>query len=113
VTDSAAPTAKLKYSKRQRIENLWLVVQVSEAGTIRVVGSVARAGASKTYRSRTVRRRVKADVQIKVRLKLSKKSIRAVKRALKRKRLKATVTVRATDDAGNRKTARARITLKR
>jgi hypothetical protein len=113
VTDSAAPTAELKYSKRQRIENLWLVVQVSEAGTITAVGSVPRGGASKAYRSKTVRRSVKANVQVKVRLRLSKKSIKAVKRALKRRKLKAKVTVRATDLAGNRKTFTARITLKR
>ena len=54
-----------------------------------------------------------APVLTKLRLKLVKKRLKAVKRALKRgKKLKAKVTVTATDKAGNKRAQKATIRLK-
>jgi hypothetical protein len=59
-------------------------------------------GASKVYRFKSVKRSVGANKPTKIRLKLASKSLRPVKRALKRKkRLKARITVTARDAAAN------------
>ena len=66
------------------------------------------AGASKVYKFKTVSRSVAANKLVKLRLKLAKKRLKAVKRALKRgKKLKAKVTVTATDKAGNKRAQKA------
>jgi hypothetical protein len=70
-------------------------------------------GASKVYRFKAVSRSAVANVSVKLPLKLAKKQLKAVKRALKKgKRLKAKVTVTATDKAHNKKSQKATIRLK-
>ena len=86
---------------------------MSEAGTLRAGATVSVAGASKVYKFKTVSRSVDANKLVKLRLKLAKNKLKAVKRALKRgKKLKAKVTVTATDKAGNKRAQKATIRLK-
>jgi hypothetical protein len=102
VADKSAPVQVLTGSKTQDIDKLTVTVRVNEAGTVNVAGSVNVPGASKVYRFKSVKRSVGANKPTKIRLKLASKSLRPVKRALKRKkRLKARITVTARDAAAN------------
>ena len=114
VTDKAAPSATLTFAKRQRASNLSVVVQLNEAGTVIGVGSVAApGGAGKVYKLKSASLSVNANAKTRLRLKLSTKALKEIKRALQRTRLKAKVTVSARDQAGNRRTSKATIKLKR
>ena len=89
-------------SKTQDIDKLTVTVRTNEAGTVNVAGSVSVPGASKVYRFKSVKKSIGANKQTKIRLKLASKSLKTVKRALKRKkRLKARITVTARDAAAN------------
>jgi hypothetical protein len=86
---------------------------MSEAGTLRASATVSVGGASKVYRFKTVSRPVGANVFTKLRLKLAKKKLKAVKRALKkRKKLKAKITITAVDKSKNQRSQKASIRLK-
>jgi hypothetical protein len=70
---------------------------VSVAGTIKIPGGAARA-----HRLRSVTRTVGADRAVRMLLKLSRKSLREVRRALRLgKAVKAQITLTATDRSGN------------
>jgi hypothetical protein len=114
VTDKAAPSAKLTVARTQRASNVSIVVQLNEAGTVTAGGSVAApGGASKVYKFKSVSRSVNANATTKLRLKLPAKALKAIKRALRRKKLKARLTITVKDQAGNKKTSKATIKLKR
>ena len=70
-------------------------------------------GAAKVLRFKTVRRDVAANTTVKLRLKLAKKNLRAVKRALRTRKLKAKVAVTAKDSAGQSSVRRQTIRLTR
>jgi hypothetical protein len=112
--DKFAPLETLIFAAAQKLEKLYVTASISEAGALTASATVNTGGASKVYRFKKVSRSVGANVKTKLRLKLSKKNLRAVKKALKRgKRLKAKITVTARDKAGNARSQKATVKLKR
>ena len=111
--DKVKPFQTLSFAPIQDVDKLFVRARMSEAGTLSASASVSVAGASKVYKFKTVSRSIGANVLAKLRLKLVKKRLKVVKRALKRgKKLKAKVTVTATDKAGNKRAQKATIRLK-
>jgi len=112
--DRTAPTAKLRYSRKQDIDKLRVRARMSEPGTITARALVDVGGLlARIYNFKRVSRKVKGGVQATLRPKLSKKNKRALKRAMRRgKRLRARVTITARDRAGNIKTLHATIRLR-
>jgi hypothetical protein len=110
--DHTAPSAKLSGKRRQDVDKLAVRVTLSEAGSVRVSGTVSVPGVSKVLRFKSVTRSVRANVRVTLKPKLSRKAKRAVKKALRRgRRLKARLTISARDQAGNRSTARKTVAL--
>ena len=111
---TATPFGTLTYARTQSIRKLFVVAHSTEAGTLKASGTVSVPGAAKIYRFRRVVRKVGAGGTVKIRLRLSKKNLKAVGRALKKKhaRLKAKITVTATNGAGIAKSQKATIRLK-
>ena len=87
---------------------------MSEPGTLTARASVDVGGLlAKIYTFRPKARKVTGGVLARLPLKISKKQKRALKRAMRRgKRLRARVTLTATDRAGNSITKHAVIRLK-
>jgi hypothetical protein len=114
VADKLAPVVSLSFPRIQHIAKLYVKVRTSETATIKATGTLSVRNASKIYRFKRKSLVLPGSTSMKVPLKLTKKNLRAVKRALKRKhRLKAKITVTATDAAGNRRSKKATITVKR
>jgi hypothetical protein len=112
--DRVRPLQNLSFAPVQDIDKLFVRARMSEPGRLRAAATVSVGGASKVYRFKTVSRSVAANVFTKLRLKLAKKKLKAVKRALaKRKRLKARITVTAVDKSGNKRAQKATVRLKR
>jgi hypothetical protein len=75
---------------------------------------VSRAGASRALKLRGIVRNAASGKQVRLRLALSKKALRSVRRALRRGvKLTATVTVIATDGAGSSSKSTRKIKLRR
>jgi hypothetical protein len=111
--DKVKPFQTLSFAPIQDVDKLFVRARMSEAGKLTARATVSVAGASKVYKFKTVSRSVAGNKLVKLRLKLAKKRLKAVKRALKRgKKLKAKVTVTATDKAGNKRAQKATIRLK-
>lgn len=112
--DVAKPVPSITAPSKQAVTRLYVRASMNEAGTITATGSVnVPRGTAKVYRFRPVTRTVSPNAVVKLRLKLSKKSLKTVRRALRRKRLRAKVTVTAEDTAGNRTVRKRRILLTR
>lgn len=112
--DTTAPTARLRGKARQDIDKLAIGVEVSEAGTLTVSGtvSVPRPRASAIFRLKRARRQVRAGQRVTVRLKLSRRGRAAAKAAIRRGlRVRARVKVSARDAAGNTVTRRRSVRL--
>jgi hypothetical protein len=108
------PFGKLSYRRVQAVGKLSVTARSTEAGTLRASATVKVSGRRKAFRFKTVTRKVGANQSVKMRLKLSKKNLRAVRRALaKGKRLKAKVKVTATNGTGAARSQSATIRLKR
>ena len=113
VNDKTAPRTSLKFRRVQDIDKLRIKVQPSENATIRVTGTVSVRNASRVYRFKRKTLVLPGNASSTVRLRLAKKKLRAVKRALRgKRRLKARIRVVATDTAGNRGARKATIRLK-
>jgi hypothetical protein len=111
--DKVRPLQNLSFAPVQDVDKLFVRARMSEAGTLQASATVSIGGASKVYRFKTVLRSVAANAFTKLRLKLTKKKLKAVKRALKkRKHLKAKITVTAVDKAKNKRSQKATIRLK-
>jgi hypothetical protein len=96
------------------VDKLYVEASMNEAGALTAAGRVSvPRGAAKVHRFKTVTRVAAANRAVKLRLKLSKKSLRAVKRALRHRRLRAKITVTAKDSAGNGTVQKRTIRLKR
>jgi hypothetical protein len=112
--DTVTAFASLKVPSRQRVGKLYVEAGLAEAGTIVAGGTVNVPNLSKLYRFKTASARVAAGATARLQLKLPAKALKAVKKALKHgKRLKAKITITASDEAGNRKTERRTIRLTR
>jgi hypothetical protein len=102
--DKLAPLETLSFGPVQDIDKLYVTARSTEAGKVSATGTISIPGASKVYRFKRATRSVAANAKTKLRMKLSKKKLRAIKRALKkRKRLKAKITVTVADKAGNKR----------
>jgi hypothetical protein len=112
IVNKVTPFGRLTYSRVQSVRKLFVTVRTSEAETLRAAGSVSVPGAAKVYKFRPVFKGAAANSTVKLRLRLSKKDLRAVRRAVKkRKRLKAKLKVTATNGAGIASAQRAAIRL--
>jgi DNA-binding beta-propeller fold protein YncE len=119
VADSA-PKLQVIAAQRQRLGTLAVTVLVDEAAQINLTGRAsvrtrkAKRSAIRHLPLRAVKRTLAANVRTRVRLTFSKKRLRTLRRALKRRaRAIVSVTVKATDPAGNSTAGRARIRLRR
>jgi hypothetical protein len=82
--------------------------------TLTASAKVSLAGASRALKLRGIVRKAGTGKQVRLRLRLSKKTLRTVRRSLRRGvKLKAKVTVVATDAAGNSRRSTRSVRLKR
>jgi plastocyanin len=116
LADRVPPKLALASRRSQRVlkqRGLRFTAQSDEPATLRARGSVNVPGASKTLRFRSVKAQLAAGVERRVKLRLARKALRSVKRALRRgSRLFARVTVNVEDKNGNVDTAKRRIRLR-
>ena len=113
-TGDARPVSSLRSASRQDVDRLFVRASMNEAGTLTATATVKVPGAAaKLLRFKRARRDVAANTTVKLRLKLAKKNLRAVKRALRTRRLSAKVAVTATDSAGQTSVRRQTIRLTR
>jgi Tol biopolymer transport system component len=103
-TVTGGPAMTLFGPPVQDVDKLFMLATVHAEGKLVVSASVAfkgRSGASKVYRFRGFTATVPAHREYRVKLKLAKSKLRAVKRALKRhRRLKAKIVAKAQNVAG-------------
>jgi plastocyanin len=109
-----APVSSLISSASQRVAKLFVRASMNEAGTLTATGTVSVPGAAKVFRFKPSSRMVSANQSVKLRLRLAKRSLRAVNRALRHgRRLKARISVTARDMTGHQTVRRQTIRLKR
>lgn len=116
--DTRRPVLRLSGRKVQRLKKkgmLSLTARADEAVSLSATGRAKGPRAvKKAVRLRAPARPAASNFAVQVRLKLSKKALRAAKKALaRRKKVTVTVTVTAVDAAGNRALARRTIKLRR
>ncbi|MGH2978580.1 MAG: hypothetical protein ACRDLQ_02955 [Solirubrobacterales bacterium] len=115
--DKSAAKLSLRGNTTQRIARrraVFVRVTADEAVRLSAKGTLSVPGASRAFKLHRARAAVTAGQTRKLRLRISKKTARAARRALRRKRrVRATVTVTAVDAAGNRSSARRRIRARR
>ncbi len=109
-----ALVSSLSSPSTQRVHKLYVRASLNQAGTLSATGTVSVPDAAKVYRFRRVTRMVTANVPVKLRLRLSTSALRKVQHALRqREKLRARVTLTATDTAGRRTLKKQTILLKR
>jgi hypothetical protein len=111
--DKSTGFTLLSASSPQRIGKLFVEAQMGERGTVTATGTITAPNSAKVYRFRTASSKVVPGLTVKLRLRLPKKALAVVRRALKRRKLKAKVTVTAKDNDGNTKSQKGTIRLKR
>jgi ribosome-associated protein YbcJ (S4-like RNA binding protein) len=109
---------RLRASSSQRaVKQKGIVVEIgcpAEACTATVRGTVSVPGAARNYRLRSLTKQIRTGGKAKLKLKFSKRVLKATARALRRHRkVRARVTVTVKDAAGNATTQRRSIRLKR
>lgn len=111
-TDKRKPKTTLGGKKVQDVDKLAVTVKLDENGSVTASGTVRVPNSSKVYRFKKVKKSAKAGKKVKLRLRLSKKSKRAVKHALGAgRKLKAKIKVVGSDKAGNKTTKRKTVRL--
>jgi hypothetical protein len=112
--DKAAPTARLS-SKRDSIADgrvsVW--VTASEAAMATATGTLRIGSHAQVHRLRKTSKAVTANKRVRLTLRLAKKTKRAAMLALRRKRLRASISVLVQDAAGNGVSVKRRVPLKR
>ncbi len=114
VVDRTAPQLALVAKKIQRAlktKRLKLTARCNEQCKLAVVAKVRIA--SKLVVLRRAKATAASDTTTKIKLKLSKKARRKLRKAIKHGRAKVTISVRATDAAANTTAASRRVTVKR
>jgi hypothetical protein len=112
--DTITSFSALSIRASQKVDKLQVQASMGEAGTISVAGTVSVPKLSKVYKFKTVTATAVAGATVTLKLKLPAKAAKAVKKALKKhKKLKAKITITATDAAGNKKTELRTIKLQR
>jgi plastocyanin len=115
-SDVAPPLVTLRGATAQRVIRRRVVVKVrtDEASTLTATGRVRLSTAARVFRLRKVTRSTSGGELVTLKLKLSRKALAAVRRALGRSRkVRASIRITATDAAGNRTVSTRRIALKR
>jgi hypothetical protein len=115
VRGATGPTLVLAAARTQHLLKRSIEVQGGclSACTLKATATVSLPGASKSLKLRGVSVKAASGKVVTLRIKLSKKTMRAVRRALRRgKKVIATVTVIATDATGA-SSAKRKIRLKR
>ena len=114
---TGGPTLALLAAGKQKVLKQRGVIVFASCGspcTLTASAKVSLAGASRALKLRGIVRNATSGKQVRLRLTLSKKALRSVRRALRRGvKLTATVTVIATDAAGGSSKATRKIRLKR
>jgi hypothetical protein len=111
--DNLTGFSVLDVPSKQRVGTLSVKAAMGEPGTISAGGSVAGAGASKAFRFKPASAKAEPGKTVKLRLRLPKKALKAVTRALKRhQKVKAKLTVTAKDKARNVKRAKRTVALR-
>jgi plastocyanin len=97
-----APVSSLVGPAKQDVDKLFVRASMNEAGVLTATGTVSVAGgAAKAYTLKRVSRAVTAGQTVKLRLKLRKQALKAVKRALLRgRKVRAKITLTAKDATG-------------
>jgi hypothetical protein len=114
VPDKLTAFASIEAPSPQRLRKLFVRASMPEPGTISASATVSVGGATKVYRFKSASRPVLAGVTVKLPLRIASKARRVVQKALKhRKRLTVKVTITGRDKAGNVRTERRAIKLKR
>jgi hypothetical protein len=116
--DTQAPLLALDVSTVQRLRRsgIKVVAESDERATASLSGvlSVPRVRASKSYRLKRVTSPLEARTKKTLRLRFSSKAYRSARRALrKRKRVRARLTVKVVDVAGNAATEKRTVSLRR
>jgi plastocyanin len=117
VTDKSAPRLLMSGKTTQRVlrqRGLRLVVRVDENAAVLARARVSIPGASRLVRTKDATAQLVAGRDTKMRLEFSRKSLRALRGALrKRSRLTARLTVTATDKAANKRILKNKFALRR
>jgi plastocyanin len=115
--DKVAPKLTLGGARAQRLSRhraLVISVRVNERATVTARGRVSVPGSSRVLSFKKARRSLAAGAHARLKLRLPRKARSAVRSALTGgKRLRARVTIVATDPSGNQRTARRTIKLRR
>ncbi|MGA7396067.1 MAG: hypothetical protein WBW62_01325, partial [Solirubrobacterales bacterium] len=117
--DKVAPTLKLRGAKKQKNPRRIVLKAtcVNENCTLKATGKIkvkilkpnGKVKKTKTLKLKQQKRSAVAGKQVKLKLKLNKKAKKLVKRVFRKKASVATVTVRATDPAGNTSKAKRKV----
>ena len=110
-SDKVTAFGAVKVRKRQDIDNIHVLASMLEPGTLRASGQV-KAGRLRAYRLKRASKPARPGKLVRLRLRLSKRDLRAAKRALRtHRRVRARVTITARDKPGNRQRAKRTIVL--
>jgi peptidoglycan/xylan/chitin deacetylase (PgdA/CDA1 family) len=111
--DKVTAFASLKARKRQDVDSVYVSAAMLEPGALTATGTVGVPSASRVFKFKRTVATATPGKRVKLRLRLSKNGLRAAKRAIRaHKRLRAKITITATDRAGNRKTAKRTVRLR-
>jgi hypothetical protein len=102
VPTDAAPVTSSRTPLKQHVGRLYVRASMNEAGTLAATGTVGVPGTAKLYRFRQAKRTVSANQLVTLRLRLAKRALPAVRRALRKRKLRARVTLTATDTTGKK-----------
>jgi hypothetical protein len=115
--DRTGPKLGLTVRRLQRIvrqRGLVLRAKCDEACAVRASAWITLSGASRAVKLRRVRKSLTSNAETKLRLKATKRTLRKLRRAFKRRhRLVVGLTVSANDSAGNRTIAKRKLRARR
>jgi hypothetical protein len=116
VRDTHAPTATLGGPRTQDVvakRRVVVYVSSNEAARLSASGAISLPGASRVLKLRSAVKSVAAQTRTRLELKLGRKAVSRIRRALRRgAKLRARVTVTVRDAAGNAASARRTIRIK-
>jgi hypothetical protein len=102
----------LSVAPKQKAGKLQVKAAISTNGTITAGGTVNVPNAAKVYKLKSVSVGATAGKAVTLKMRLAKKALKAVRKALKRKKqVKARLTITARDAAGNTKTEKRTVRL--
>jgi hypothetical protein len=111
--DRVTDFATLKVAAIQRAARLVVQAAMVESGRITVGGTISVPNLSRVFKLRAVSVNVVAGKIAKIRVRLARRALKAIKRALKRhKKVRANLTITAQDAAGNTRTSKRTVRLK-